>query len=379
MPDRIAAHADNIQNMRGNIAPEDMAHIAQAKAIGAEVWSLDKTFRKNASMIEQQLGVKVAPESTSTPLAKPAREDYRTARKLLDLEEVEISVNGTVKRKPPSPPAGGGAAPPAGPSLSPGGRSIKAPSGVSADTARAIAREAARQTSTEMKLLKLTRFLATAGNILQGYDALETLNQFMGMTYSKLAGGGFLFNEQIQEAAKLEREAKGLASGYKTFSESLAESLPGLWKAARDPLSAAQAGYHLADVLDRLTDLRRDLGERIGSLAKSHELVSLKYEAARNILESRGASAAIGGLTFGDHQLAILFAVSEDLIPIRGSLNGALTAFRGMAAQLDEDIEILKGWDDFLFRTCEEAGYCSTTYVNAIWGTSRIRSYPAEE
>lgn len=381
MADRVGAHADNIQNMRGNIAPEDMAHIAQAKAIGAEVWSLDKTFRKNASMIEGQLGVKVAPESTSTPLAKPAREDYRVARKLLKLEEVEISVNGTVTRKPPKPPAGGGgAAPPTGPSFSPGGRSFKLPPGsASAGTASAIAREAAKQAASEMKLLKAARFLSTAGNILQGYDALETLNQFMGMTYSKLAGGGFLFSAQIEEAARMEREAKTLAANYRTFSESLAEGVLQLWEAAKDPVTAGNAGYHLADVLDRVTDLRRDLGERIEALAKSHQLVHLKREAAENILKSSGASGTIGALTFGSSQLAMLFAVSSDLTPIEGSLNGALTAFRGMADLLDTDIEILRGWDDFLFRTCAEAGYCSTSHVNAIWGTTRIRSYPAEE
>lgn len=374
-PDRIAVHATNIDKMKGNISAEDLAHVAQAKAIGAEVWSLDKTFRKNASMIEKQLGVTVAPESTSIPLAKPAPEDYRVARKLLKLEEVEISVNGTVKPKTPKPPAGGG-----GLGFSPGGGSpIKPPSGVSADTARAIAREAARQTAAEMKLLKAARFLATAGNIMQGFDALETLNQVRDMANRKLSGGGFLFEPQIREAERLSLEARRLESGYKEFSESLVEGLPPLWQASADPLAAGRAGTQVSDLLERLTDLRRELGERIGSLDKTYRLVRLQREAAHNILESARARGALGAVTFGTFQIALVVAVREDLLQIEGSLNIAVSSFRGMAERLDADIEMLSGWDDWLFRACEEAGYCSTTYTNFPWGNSRIRDYPAEE
>ncbi len=383
-PDRIAVHDTNIAKMKGNISAQDLAHVAQAKAIGAEVWSLDRAFRKQASMIEKQLGVKVAPETVSTPLVgQKAGEDYRVARKLLNLGEVEITVGGVVKKTPPPTPiGGGGSVPPKTPAPSGPTGPIKPPSGgaSSASAARSIAREAARQAATDMRLLKAARVLATASQVLQGVSALKTLDKFMGMTRSKLAGGGFILNAQIAQANALRKEAEGLASSYETFSESVGISTYRLMGASADPLSAGQAGSHVADLLDQLTDLRRDLGERIQSLDHTLNLVRLKREAALNILNSRQASGMIAAVTFGTAELAELFAVSEDLLMIQGGLNGAVSSFRKVSEQLDSDIYTLNEWSEALFKACEKGGYCSTGYIHIPFvGDSRIRGYPGEE
>lgn len=82
----------------------------------AWIWSFDKTFRTQASMIENNHGVRVAPGSR-IPLVS-GRADYRVGRNLLGLDtNVEISLKGRVTRWPPGGGgrSGGGTAPSAPP------------------------------------------------------------------------------------------------------------------------------------------------------------------------------------------------------------------------------------------------------------------------
>jgi predicted nucleic acid-binding protein len=403
--DRIEVHNTNINKMRGNISAEDLAHVAQARAIGAELFSLDRAFRKQSTMIEKQLGVKIAPESLSIPLVgQKGGEDYRVARKLLGLDEVEITVGGRVKRAP-KPPAGGGPPPggpppaaprppgPAGPTAGPAGPTAGPTAGPAATSAapaksatpkispevRAVAREIAGNVSTDLKMLRAARLLKAATQVFEGVSALDTLNEFKGMAMSSLAGRGFLLTVEIARAEVMEKEARKLAAGYAPFSESVTAATFRLAGASLDPLAAGQAGVHVADLLDQLTDLRRDLGERIDSLDQTVQIVLAKRQAALNILKSRSASGALAMATFGTGELAKLFAASEDLTRISGSLNGALASFRGMKAMLDDDIATLTAWDDALFASCERGGYCSSGTVHIpFMGDSRMRSYPGE-
>ncbi|HEX2224453.1 MAG TPA: PIN domain-containing protein [Thermoanaerobaculia bacterium] len=391
--DRIGVHETNINKMKGNISSEDLAHVAQAKAIGAELFSLDRAFRKQAAMIEKQLGVKIAPESLSVELVgnKKKSEDYRVARQLLGLDEVEITVGGRVKR-PPKTPAGGG--PPGGPGGSGGPQPSHStatparPAGTPAKPAatpkispeiRAVAREAARTAATDLSLLRAGRILKTATQVLEGVSALDTFSEFKGMAMSQLAGRGFVLTGEIAQAQGLEKQAREMGAAYAPFSESVTASTFRLAGASLDPLSAGQAGVHVADLLDQLTDLSRDLGERIDSLDQTVQIVNAKRQAALNILNSRSASAALVMATFTGATHAKLFAVSQDLQRISGALKGALASFRGMKAMVDDDIATLAAWDDALFESCKRGGYCSSRTVHIPFvGDSRMRSYPGE-
>jgi hypothetical protein len=68
---------------------------AQARALGAEVWSFADAFRARPKQAETKWGVKVAPESYGMALSSAAP-DYRVAFRLLGLSPVEISSAGKV-------------------------------------------------------------------------------------------------------------------------------------------------------------------------------------------------------------------------------------------------------------------------------------------
>jgi hypothetical protein len=124
-----------LPNQRKNgqpiIAPEDAQVVVGAKAGGGEVWFAEKAARNDPNNIEKTFGIKVAPESTLPLAAVSPKEDYKIGRKLLNLQEIEISDSGVVTEPtprngggggrgappvgtpppPPPPPAGGGAPP----------------------------------------------------------------------------------------------------------------------------------------------------------------------------------------------------------------------------------------------------------------------------
>jgi predicted nucleic acid-binding protein len=130
LAERTVVYERNITVARsgyGPLEPKDVLTAAQARAINAEVWSFDKSYRKNFVSIERNIGVRVAPESHGIPLARGA-EDYRVGRRLLGLAPVDISLSGVVTRpgggRPPGgggPPSGTGAGLPSGGTPPPGG------------------------------------------------------------------------------------------------------------------------------------------------------------------------------------------------------------------------------------------------------------------
>jgi hypothetical protein len=68
----------------------------QARALGAEVWSFAEVFRSEPARALAQLGVQVARESYTIPLADAAAPDYRVGFRALGLPPVEISPAGKV-------------------------------------------------------------------------------------------------------------------------------------------------------------------------------------------------------------------------------------------------------------------------------------------
>lgn len=99
---------------KGPLSTSDANIAREASALNAEVWSFDKGFRNDPNAITKQFGVKVAPESQSAykEPVKGKREDYRVARQLMRLKEIEITVAGRIIKPPikkkPSGSGGGG-------------------------------------------------------------------------------------------------------------------------------------------------------------------------------------------------------------------------------------------------------------------------------
>jgi hypothetical protein len=77
---------------------EEAAIIAEARWLGAEVWSFDRVFRRNSVSVLKWLKVKTARESRDIPMVT-GQQDYRVARRLLGLPPLEISLEGEVRSR----------------------------------------------------------------------------------------------------------------------------------------------------------------------------------------------------------------------------------------------------------------------------------------
>jgi len=91
------------------LSETDMMTVAQARSIDAELWSFDKAFRKDPRSAGKAFDLKIAPECQRAYADPAQREDYRTARALMHLAPVEITVGGrVVVPRPSRPPTGSG-------------------------------------------------------------------------------------------------------------------------------------------------------------------------------------------------------------------------------------------------------------------------------
>ncbi|MCI0391507.1 MAG: type II toxin-antitoxin system VapC family toxin [Acidobacteria bacterium] len=95
------------------LSEADARVAAQARAIGAQVWSFDGAFRNNGNAVTQRLGVRVAVEC-QLPLSQGQPQDYRVGHRLLGLPPVEINFSGQIiPRGPAGSPPGAPGSPPA--------------------------------------------------------------------------------------------------------------------------------------------------------------------------------------------------------------------------------------------------------------------------
>ena len=92
---------------RNTISNNDIQTAATARANDAELWSPDKSFRtQNKANLERVLRIRIANETYDSSLVGVGhREDYRVARRLLGLHEIDISVGGRTPLGPTGPPA----------------------------------------------------------------------------------------------------------------------------------------------------------------------------------------------------------------------------------------------------------------------------------
>jgi hypothetical protein len=109
---RYDTYAGNATPRVQVLSEADARVAAQARAIGAQVWSFDGAFRNNGNAVTQQLGVRVAAEC-QLPLSQGQPQDYRVGHRLLGLPPVEITVAGRII------PRGPGGAPPGAPGTPP--------------------------------------------------------------------------------------------------------------------------------------------------------------------------------------------------------------------------------------------------------------------
>ncbi len=119
MAARVDVYSQNQTRTGTVLSQPDALVAAQARAIGAELWSFDRAFR-NQGGVTTTLGVPVAPESQNIPLAgvgsggRAPQADYRVGYRLLGLPPVEITISGQIiRRGPPGSPPGTPGVPPA--------------------------------------------------------------------------------------------------------------------------------------------------------------------------------------------------------------------------------------------------------------------------
>lgn len=124
LADRVSVYSGSAK-----LSEADLLVVAQAKSAGAELWSFDRVFRKNHAEIAATLQVKIASETINVGIldGKVPPQDYRVARRIMNLAPVDISLTGGVTRPGPkgSPPGvtgpPPGAAPPPPPPAGPAG------------------------------------------------------------------------------------------------------------------------------------------------------------------------------------------------------------------------------------------------------------------
>jgi hypothetical protein len=198
----------------------DAQLIAAARAGGGEIFSTDRVFRNNPRGVEQRFGVRVVPEAVGLgPAATGSVKDYRVARQIMGLEPIDVSLSGTVIRRPgggsppPSPSGGGGVAPPrtvppstGGTVGTPGPPETPAKPTVSKPTARkpavskpTVLKPAVSKPTTS----KPTRSTATTdvSSPRSGAERGERSTALIGNTAARIAGA--MLNQTMSDVANL--------------------------------------------------------------------------------------------------------------------------------------------------------------------------------
>jgi hypothetical protein len=301
----------------------------------------------------------------------------------------------TTEKLPPKPGGGAGGGEHAGPGgrgaggavgdtphLAGGGArpAAAAPAGAASavsEEARTAARAAAASVATDFKILRVAKVINTALNIIQFISALQTLDEFINMTNNSLAGKGFILTKEIAESSDIADKAKAFDADYKTFSASITNSQINLLKALGDATAAGRAVSSISEVQEQLHSIGADLPAQIARVERAEREASSKQKAAENILNDPQASGAIAAVTFGTAQLAEIFAASQDLQRISGSLRSASASLRSAQSAISDDDAFLAAWSDSLFQTCVAGGACSRKDIQIPFvGTSHVRVLP---
>jgi hypothetical protein len=232
--------------------------------------------------------------------------------------------------------------------------------------AKAAAKEAATELKAELKMLRIASFVTTSLTIISG--VLDILNaiDFFNMAENKLNGGAFILTDYMNKANEISAKADVLDSEYPNVSDRLTEMQPKLIKSIGDISGRGELLLEVLDFKIILQQMQTGLDARIKSIGGVIKEADAKHAAAIKILEDPVASGAIAAATFGDTELARLFAVSEDLQHISGTLSGALEKFKKIKESLDGDVEFLQAWYDYFLTTCNGDPTCKAT-TNQGW------------
>jgi hypothetical protein len=95
---RLDVYGKNEPGRTSIMSVEDVLTAAQAKAIDAEVFSLDRAYRNNGNAIQKVMNVRIAPETTGVGLVDRGTQDYRVGRRLMGLPPIEVGLNGNIIR-----------------------------------------------------------------------------------------------------------------------------------------------------------------------------------------------------------------------------------------------------------------------------------------
>lgn len=229
---------------------------------------------------------------------------------------------------------------------------------ISGTEMREMAASVAKELKSNFRILRAARVLNGILAALAGISAILTLIEFMDMAKSGLAGEGFIFTEHIRMAEAREAELKALESSYQSFSDSIQDSGPKLFKIGTDPSAAADILPSIRSMVVFLNSLQDGIRDSKAKLRKTIGIVSAKHMAAERILEDPKASGALAAATFGTAILATIFAAMEDLSRIEGSLNSSLETLDKLDDAIGSDVSFLNSWYVMLFEVCAKAGKC---------------------
>lgn len=178
------------------------------------------------------------------------------------------------------------------------------------------------------------------------------------MAENKLSGGAFILNDYLHQAREIEIQANNLETEYQNISSKLTDMSLEIYLASFEITSLGKVTLGILDFKVGLNQMQQGLDERIKSIDAAAKEADAKRAAALKILEDPMASAAIAAATFGTGELARLFAVSEDLLLIGGTLSTALEKLRKVKKNIEDDISFLQGWYDYLLLRCKGDPSC---------------------
>jgi hypothetical protein len=263
--------------------------------------------------------------------------------------------------------------------VSPGALATPAADEGAVAAAKFRAQSAASAAADELKILRVTRAITVGLAVLQFISDLQMIADFTAMAESGMAGKGFILTRELAQARELAQKAADWRTSYVEFSARLSANQFKFWAASSDPASAGRVSTNLGTLRLQLQDIQRDLADQIQRVRLALREANAKEKAADAILSDPKASGVIAAVTFGDVELARIFAAYEDWIQISGALNTAVGAFDAIAGMVSADVLFLSAWEDALFAACLKGGACyEKQFQIPFLGTSTVHVLPGE-
>ncbi|WP_237729313.1 hypothetical protein [Schlesneria paludicola] len=225
--------------------------------------------------------------------------------------------------------------------------------------ARDIARSVSDSSSSEIKTLRLAKWMTNGLQLLSFLDNLKSYSDYSAMSVSGLAGRGFVLTKEIQQAREAEQRSRRTLDEYQQFSRELSRKQLQFFRSSRDPRAASQVAFQLSSLVAELIKRRLEFENQMSRLLATVAEVNSKRGAALEILKDPHASMGLFMASVGTGELAMLLGAAEDFAKIRGALNSAVASINQMLSQMRCDEEFIRSWYEASISVCERDGVCN--------------------